>query len=192
MKLRSKLALGFGSVLIVCLAASYLLTETLSRSSAEFVRVVRERMPAYANLLRLKDCHERLGGLVRQGLSGADPVWSTRRVNTLKAEMDLLHGGMGKLLEAMASYDSTDVREMQRMAEDLQAAGHEALVQGRCAIDAVRTGADEANRVYGEHFRPAQERAARIIEGLEAQVARRLTFQAERLRSMAQSRARFV
>jgi len=192
MKLRSKLALGFGSVLIVCLAASYLLTETLSRSSAEFVRVVRERMPAYANLLRLKDCHERLGVLVRQGLSGADPLWSTRRVDTLKAEMDLLHEGTGKLLEAMASYDPMDVGEMQRMAQDLQAASHEALAQGQRAIDAVRTDADEANRIYSDGFRPAQERAARILEGLEAQVARRLTFQAERLRGMAQSRARFV
>ena len=192
MKLRSKLALGFGSVLIVCLAASYLLMETLSRSSAEFVRVFRERMPAYANLLRLQDCHKRLGGLVRQGLSGADPLWSTRRVDTLKAEMDLLHGGIGKLLEAMASYDPMDVGEMQRMAQDLQAAGHEALAEGQRAIDAVRTDADDANRIYSDGFRPAQERAARIIEGLEAQVARRLTFQAERLRSMAQSRARFV
>jgi len=192
MKLRSKLALGFGSVLIVCLAASYLLTETLSRSSAEFVRVVRERMPAYANLLRLKDCHERLGVLVRQGISGADPLWSTRRVDTLKAEMDLLNEGTGKLLEAMASYDPMDVGEMQRMAQDLQAAGHEALAQGQRAIDAVRTDADDANRIYSDGFRPAQERAARIIEGLEAQVARRLTFQAERLRGMAQSRARLV
>ena len=192
MKLRSKLTLGFGSVLIVCLAASYLLTETLSRSSAEFVRVVRERMPTYANLLRLKDCHERLGVLVRQGLSGADPLWSTRRVDTLKAEMDLLHEGTGKLLEAMTSYDPLDVSEMQKMMQELQTAGHEALAQGQRAIDAVRTDADDANRIYSDRFRPAQERAARIIEGLEAQVVRRLTFQAERLRSMAQSRARFV
>ncbi|MGB2755981.1 MAG: hypothetical protein WBE00_12875, partial [Phycisphaerae bacterium] len=192
MKLRSKLTLGFGSVLIVCLAASYLLTETLSRSSAEFVRVVRERMPAYANLLRLKDCHERLGVLVRQGLSGADPLWSTRRVDTLKAEMDLLHEGTGKLLDAMTSYDPLDVSEMQKMMQELQTASHEALAQGQRAIDAVRTDADDANRIYSDGFRPAQERSARIIEGLEAQVARRLTFQAERLRSMAQSRARLV
>ena len=32
MKLRSKLALGFGSVLIISLAASYLLTETDRKS----------------------------------------------------------------------------------------------------------------------------------------------------------------
>jgi len=192
MKLRSKLALGFGSALIVCLATSYLLTETLSRSSAEFVRVAREHMPTYANLLRIKDCHERLGVLVQQGLSGADPLWTTRRLDTLKAEMDLLYEGTGKVLDAMASYDPMDVGEMQRMAQDLQAAGHEALTQGQRAVGTVRTDADEANRVYGEHFRPTQERAARIIEGLEAQVARRLTFQAERLRGMAQSRARFV
>jgi len=192
MKLRSKLALGFGSAMIVCLAASYLLTETLSRSSAEFVRVARERMPTYANLLRIKDCHERLGGLVRQGLSGADSLWTTRRLDTLKAEMDLLYEGTGKLLEAMASYDPTDVSEMQKMMQELQTASHEALTQGQRAVGTVRTDADEANRVYGEHFRPAQERSARILEGLEAQVARRLTFQAERLRGMAQSRARLV
>jgi signal transduction histidine kinase len=149
-------------------------------------------MPAYADLLRLKDCHERLGVLVRQGLSGADPLWTTRRVDTLKAEMGLLHERTGNLLEAMAGYDPMDVGEMQRMAQDLQAAGHEALAQGQRTIDAVRTDADEANRIYSDGFRPAQERAARILEGLEAQVARRLTFQAERLRGMAQSRARFV
>ena len=192
MKLRSKLALGFGSALIVCLAASYLLTETLSRSSAEFVRVARERMPTYANLLRIKDCHERLGGFVRQGLSGADPLWTTRRLDTLKVEMDLLYEGTGKLLDAMTSYDPLDVSEMQKMMQELQTAGHEALTQGQRAVGTVRTDAGEANRVYGEHFRPAQERAARILEGLEAQVARRLTFQVERLRGMAQSRARFV
>jgi len=156
------------------------------------VRVARERMPTYANLLRIKDCHERLGGLVRQGLSGADPLWTTRRLDTLKAEMDLLYEGTGKLLEAMASYDPTDVSEMQKMTQELQTASHEALTQGQRAVGTVRTDADEANRVYGEHFRPAQERAARILEGLEARVARRLTFQAERLRVMAQSRARFV
>jgi len=192
MKLRSKLALGFGSALIVCLAASYLLTETLSRSSAEFVRVARESMPTYANLLRIKDCHERLGGLVRQGLSGADPLWTMRRLDTLKAEMDLLYEGTGKLLDAMNSYDPLDVSEMQKMMQELQTAGREALTRGQRAVGTVRTDPDEANRVYGEHFRPAQERAARIIEGLEAQVARRLTFQAERLRGMAQSRARLV
>ena len=192
MKLRSKLALGFGSALIVCLAASYLLTETLSRSSAEFVRVARESMPTYANLLRIKDCHERLGGLVRQGLSGADPLWTMRRLDTLKAEMDLLYEGTGKLLDAMNSYDPLDVSEMQKMMQELQTAGREALTRGQRAVGTVRTDPDEANRVYGEHFRPAQERAARISEGLEAQVARRLTFQAEKLRGMAQSRARLV
>jgi signal transduction histidine kinase len=192
MKLRSKLALGFGSALMVCLAASYLLTETLSRSSAEFVRVARERMPAYANLLRIKDCHERLGVFVRQGLSGADPLWTTRRLDTLKAEMNLLYEGTGKLLDAMASYDPLDVSEMQKMMQELQTAGREALTQGQRAVGTVRTDADEANRVYGEHFRPAQERASRLIEGLEGQVARRLTLQAERLRGMAQARARFV
>ena len=192
MKLQSKLALGFGSVLIVCLVASYLLTETLSRSSAEFVRVARERMPTYANLLRIKDCHDRLGALVRQGLSGTDPLWTMRRIETLKAEMDLLYEGTGKLLDAMTSYDPLDVSEMQKMMQELHTVGSEALKQGQRAVGAVRTDADEANRVYGEHFKPAQERVARIVEGLEAQVAKRLTVQAESLRGMARSRARFV
>ncbi len=190
MKLRSKLALAFGSVFIVAVAASLLLTETLARSSSALVRVASENMPTYAGLGRLKEVHAASARTVREGLA-QDPEAALRKLEMRRVEMELVHDSLAQLLAAQ-HVSGDGAASLEKTAADVQAAGRKAFERGRSVLMLARKDPASARDELADRFRPQTQQAQLLVEVLQAQVGRRLALEFEGLRGAAHRRARLV